>query len=201
MSQGLAHDSGLTHRIIGLAMRVHRRLGPGLLESVYQKCLCHELTKAGIAFQSQVSLPVLYDGVVIDWGYTADIIVDGQVILELKAVERTQPLHEAQLLTYLRLSPCRVGLLINFNTVSLTDGIKRCVLWRHLTHGGRHIGHRSEQRECAIPGPSPPDLFAPHFQRTERAMGCLREGLRQNRGGGAHWRCSLAAWSMRWRRC
>ena len=71
---------------------------------------------------------MLYDDVLIDWGYTADIIVDGQVILELKAVERTLPLHEAQLLTYLRLSPCRIGLLINFNTVSLTDGIKRCVL-------------------------------------------------------------------------
>jgi GxxExxY protein len=69
-----------------------------------------------------------YDGVVMDWGYTADIIVDGQVVVELKAVERTQPLHDAQLLTYLRLSPCRIGLLINFNTVSLTDGIKRCVL-------------------------------------------------------------------------
>jgi len=128
MSPGLTHGSDLTHRIIGLAMRVHRRLGPGLLESVYEKCLCHEFAKAGIAFQSQVSLPVRYDDVVLDWGYTADIIVDGQVILELKAVERTQPLHEAQLLTYLRLSPCRIGLLINFNTVSLTDGIKRCVL-------------------------------------------------------------------------
>jgi GxxExxY protein len=128
MSQGLTNGSDLTHRIIGLAMRVHRRLGPGLLESVYQKCLCHEFDKAGIAFRSQVSLPVLYDDVLIDWGYTADIIVDGQVILELKAVERTLPLHEAQLLTYLRLSPCRIGLLINFNTVSLTDGIKRCVL-------------------------------------------------------------------------
>ena len=128
MSNDLSHGGDLTHRIIGLAMRVHRRLGPGLLESVYEKCLCHELDKAGIAFQRQVSLPVLYDDVLIDCGYTADIIVDGQVILELKAVKRTLPLHEAQLLTYLRLSPCRIGLLINFNTVSLTDGIKRCVL-------------------------------------------------------------------------
>jgi GxxExxY protein len=128
MDQDASNNRDLTHRIIGLAMRVHRRLGPGLLESVYERCLCHELGKEGIAFQRQVPLPVPYDDILLDCGYIADIIVDGQVILELKAVERTQPLHEAQLLTYLRLSPCRVGLLINFNTVSLTDGIKRCVL-------------------------------------------------------------------------
>jgi GxxExxY protein len=128
MDQDPSHNRDLTHRIIGLAMRVHRRLGPGLLESVYERCLCHELGKEGIAFQRQVPLPVPYDDILLDCGYIADIIVDGQVILELKAVERTQPLHEAQLLTYLRLSPCRVGLLINFNTVSLTNGIRRCVL-------------------------------------------------------------------------
>ncbi len=128
MDQDSSHGSDLTHRIIGLAMRVHRRLGPGLLKSVYERCLCHELDKAGIAFQRQVSLPVRYDDVLLDCGYVADIIVEGQVILELKAVERAQPLHEAQLLTYLRLSPCRIGLLINFNTVSLTDGIKRCIV-------------------------------------------------------------------------
>jgi GxxExxY protein len=128
MDQDTSHNRDLTHRIIGLAMRVHRRLGPGLLESVYERCLCHELSKEGIAFQGQVPLPVPYDDILLDCGYIADIIVDGQVVLELKAVERTQPLHEAQLLTYFRLSPCRVGLLINFNTVSLTDGIKRCVL-------------------------------------------------------------------------
>ena len=127
MDQDPSHRD-LTHRIIGLAMRVHRRLGPGLLESVYERCLCHELGKEGIAFQRQVPLPVPYDDILLDCGYIADIIVEGQVILELKAVERTQPLHEAQLLTYLRLSPCHVGLLVNFNTVSLTDGIRRCVL-------------------------------------------------------------------------
>ena len=128
MDQDPSLNRDLTHRIIGLAMRVHRRLGPGLLESVYERCLCHELGKEGIAFQRQVPLPVRYDDILLDCGYIADIIVDGKVVLELKAVERTQPLHEAQLLTYLRLSPCRVGLLINFNTISLTDGIKRCVL-------------------------------------------------------------------------
>ena len=128
MDQDPSNNRDLTHRIIGLAMRVHRRLGPGLLESVYERCLSHELNKEGIAFQRQVPLPVPYDDILLDCGYIADVIVDGQVILELKAVERIQPLHEAQLLTYLRLSPCRVGLLINFNTVSLTDGLRRRVL-------------------------------------------------------------------------
>ncbi len=128
MDRDPSNSSDLTRRIIGLAMRVHRRLGPGLLESVYERCLCHELDKAGLPFQRQVSLPVLYDDMPLDCGYVADVIVDGRVILELKAAERVLPLHKAQLLTYLRLSPCRIGLLINFNTVSLTDGIRRCVL-------------------------------------------------------------------------
>jgi GxxExxY protein len=121
-------DGDLTYRIIGLAMRVHTRLGPGLLESVYHRCLCHELSGADIPFEQQVRLPIRYDGVEIDSGYVLDVVVGGEVILELKAVEQLHPLHEAQLLTYLRLSPCRVGLLINFNTVSLTDGIRRRVI-------------------------------------------------------------------------
>jgi GxxExxY protein len=128
MRPGLTHGSDLTHQVIGLAMRVHRRLGPGLLESVYEKCLCHELQSAEVPFRRQVPLRVRYDDVQLDCGYIADIIVDNQVLLELKSVERILPLHEAQLLTYLRLSACHIGLLINFNTVSLTDGIKRCVL-------------------------------------------------------------------------
>jgi GxxExxY protein len=128
MNAGLTHGGDLTHTIIGSAMRVHRRLGPGLLESVYEKCLCHEFTRAGTQFRRQVPLPILYDDVQIDCGYLADIIVDDEVILELKSVERMLPLYEAQLLTYLRLSGCPIGLLINFNTVSLTDGIRRCVV-------------------------------------------------------------------------
>jgi GxxExxY protein len=117
----------LTYRIIGLAMRVHGRLGPGLLETVYERCLCHELTQAGIPFRRQAPLRVRYDNTVLECGYIADIIVDDQVILELKSVEHVLPLHEAQLLTYLKLTECRIGLLINFNTVSLTDGIRRRV--------------------------------------------------------------------------
>jgi GxxExxY protein len=128
MKPGLSHGGDITQRIIGLAMRVHRRLGPGLLESVYEACLCHELRRSDIPFQRQVRLPVFYDDVQLDCGYIADVMVRGEVLLELKAIERMLPLHEAQLLTYLRLSTCRIGLLINFNTVSLTDGIKRRVL-------------------------------------------------------------------------
>jgi GxxExxY protein len=128
VKQGLVHGEDLTFRIIGLAMRVHRRLGPGLFESVYHRCLCHELSRADIAFDEQVCLPIRYGDVEIESGYRADIIVSHEVILELKSVEQLTPLHEAQLLTYLRCSSCHIGLLINFNTVSLTDGIRRCVV-------------------------------------------------------------------------
>jgi GxxExxY protein len=120
------HD--LTHRIIGLAMRVHTRLGPGLLESAYERCLCHEFDKSALTYERQVDLPLDYDGVLLDCGYRADLIVNHEVILELKSVEHILPLHEAQLLTYLRLSQCRIGLLLNFNTLSLKDGIRRRIL-------------------------------------------------------------------------
>jgi GxxExxY protein len=122
------HGGDLTFRIIGLAMRVHRRLGPGLLESVYETCLCHELKRNDVPFQRQVAVAVKYDDVHLGSAYVADIIVAEQVILEIKSVETLLPLHQAQLLTYLRLTQCPIGLLLNFNTVSLTDGIKRCIL-------------------------------------------------------------------------
>jgi GxxExxY protein len=128
MSVGLVHGENLTGRIIGLAMRVHRRLGPGLLESAYHQCLCYELSQAGISFQQQVRLPIRYGDIEIESGYRADIIVQDEVILEIKSVEQISPLHEAQLLTYLRIGSFKVGLLINFNMVSLTDGIRRRVL-------------------------------------------------------------------------
>jgi GxxExxY protein len=117
----------LTQRIIGLAMCVHSRLGPGLLESAYERCLCHELDKHDLPYARQVDLPLQYDDVRLDCGYRADIIVNKLVLLELKSIEHILPLHEAQLLTYLRLSGCRVGLLFNFNTTSLKDGIRRCI--------------------------------------------------------------------------
>ena len=128
MDGGFAHGGDTTRRVIGLAMRVHRRLGPGLLESDYEACLCHELCRADVPFRRQVPLRVHYDGVQLDCGYVADIIVRDEVLLELKSVERILPLFQAQLLTYMRLAGCRIGLLINFKTVSLTDGLKRCVL-------------------------------------------------------------------------
>jgi len=119
--------SPLTDAIIGLAIKVHRKLGPGLLESVYQQCLCWELHHAGLAFEQQVPLPVLYEDMRMDRGFQADIIVRKSVLLELKAVERVLPVHRAQTLTYLRLSGCRIGLLLNFNVALLTQGLSRFV--------------------------------------------------------------------------
>ena len=122
------HNHDLTGHIIGLAMRVHRRLGPGLLESAYHHCLCYELSQARIPFEQQVRLPIRYGDIELESGYRADIVVADEVILELKALDSLNALHDAQLLTYLRLGSCKVGLLINFNVVSLTDGIRRRVL-------------------------------------------------------------------------
>jgi GxxExxY protein len=117
----------LTEKVIGAAMRVHSALGPGLLESAYEICLIHELNKGGIAVKSQVPLPVLYDGLKLDAGYKLDLLVEDLVIVELKAVDGLNRVHEAQLLTYLKMSNKRVGLLINFNVLHLKDGIKRLV--------------------------------------------------------------------------
>lgn len=113
--------------IIEAAFRVHRTLGPGLLESVYEACLCHELRKMGIEYQRQLALPVVYDGMELEAGLRIDVLVAGQVIVELKAVEEVIPLHTAQLITYLRLTDNRLGLLINFNTKLLKDGMSRIV--------------------------------------------------------------------------
>ena len=113
--------------IVNAAMKVHSALGPGLLESAYEACLLHELRQLGMKAQAQVSLPVAYDGVKIDVGYRIDLLVEDAVIVELKAVETLLPIHEAQLLSYLKLSGKRVGLLINFNVPHLKNGIRRMV--------------------------------------------------------------------------
>ena len=118
----------LTERIIGCAIEVHRSLGPGLLESTYEQCLAHELTLNSTPFRLQVPVPVEYKGVRLECGYRIDILVDGQVVLELKSVERLAGIHEAQLLTYTRLAKLERGLLINFNVGRLVDGIKRFIL-------------------------------------------------------------------------
>lgn len=117
----------ISGEIIDAAMKVHSALGPGLLESAYQACLKHELEKRGLKVQSQVVLPVIYDGVTIDLGYRIDLLVEDSVIIELKAVEKTTPIHQAQLLSYLKLSDRRLGLLINFNVLRLKEGIMRMV--------------------------------------------------------------------------
>ncbi|MGD0932695.1 MAG: GxxExxY protein [Candidatus Korobacteraceae bacterium] len=121
-------ESDLTSQILGAAIDVHRALGPGLLESAYQACMCRELTLRDIPFRSQVALPVHYKGVHLDCGYRIDLVVRERAIVELKSVERLAPIHEAQLLTYLRLSRIRVGLPINFNVPRLPRGIIRRVL-------------------------------------------------------------------------
>jgi len=115
----------LTSEIIASAIEVHRRLGPGLLESAYEACLVYELRKRGLKAFSQVGLPVIYDEVHLDVGYRIDVLVEDAVIIELKAVEKVIPLHEAQLISYLKLSGKKVGLLLNFNVTRLKDGIKR----------------------------------------------------------------------------
>jgi GxxExxY protein len=118
----------LTERIIGLAIDVHRQLGPGLLESVYETCLCFELAQASIPHIRQAPLSVLYKGVQLDSAFRADVLISDEVIVELKSVEHLAPVHEAQLLTYLRMTCYRVGLLMNFNMLRLKDGLRRFVV-------------------------------------------------------------------------
>jgi len=120
----------LSGKVIQLAIEVHRELGPGLLESAYEECLCYELSIAGLSFERQVPLPVNYKAVRLDCGYEIDIVVEKQLILELKTVEKLLPVHDAQLLTYLKLSGIKRGLLLNFFTPLLKDGLKRIVLER-----------------------------------------------------------------------
>lgn len=118
-------DGAITGRIIGACIEIHKALGPGLLESAYEECLCHELSICGFDFLRQVPLPVTYKGIKLDCGYRVDLLVADQVIVELKAVENLLPIHEAQLLTYLKLMKIPYGLLINFNVSILKNGVKR----------------------------------------------------------------------------
>ena len=122
------HENELTAAVIGAAIEVHRALGPGLLESAYEECLCRELSLQGVAFERQMHLPVEYKGLRLDCGYRLDLLIAGSVVVEVKAIEAFAPVHEAQLLTYLKLTGCRVGLLINFNSPRLKEGIRRLVL-------------------------------------------------------------------------
>ena len=118
----------VTESIIGAAIEVHKALGPGLLESAYEECLCHELSLLGIDFVRQLKLPVKYKGIELDVGYRLDLYINGCVIVELKTVDKLTAIHDAQLLTYLRLLNCKTGLLINFNVPVLKQGLRRKVL-------------------------------------------------------------------------
>jgi GxxExxY protein len=118
----------LSNRAIGCALEVHRTLGPGLLESTYEQCLAYELSLAGISFKLQLPLPVKYKGIKLDCGYRIDLLVNDELIVELKSVDQIMGIHQAQLLTYMKLSDVKVGLLINFNVEILKTGIKRFVL-------------------------------------------------------------------------
>jgi GxxExxY protein len=121
-------DAVLIEQVIGGAIEVHRHLGPGLLEGIYEDCLCHELALLGIAHQRQVLLPIVYKGVQLDAAYRLDLVVEDRLVVEIKAIDRILSVHEAQLLTYLRISGHRQGLILNFNHAVLKEGIRRMTL-------------------------------------------------------------------------
>jgi GxxExxY protein len=120
----LANPSPLVEKVIGCAIEVHRTIGPGLLESAYDACLAHEFQLNGIAFRRDVAIPVIYKGMSLSCAYRADFVVESALLIELKSVERLQPIHQAQVLTYLRLLDLRQGLLMNFNVHKLVDGLR-----------------------------------------------------------------------------
>ncbi|NBW36536.1 MAG: GxxExxY protein [Cytophagia bacterium] len=120
-------ENQISEKIIGCAIRVHKELGPGLLESTYEECLCFELRESGLFVEKQKALPVIYRDVKLDCGYRLDLMVEGKVIIEVKSVQELNDIHLAQILTYLKLAKCKLGLLMNFNEVLLKDGIKRVV--------------------------------------------------------------------------
>lgn len=131
----LQEDDSLTRTLIGAAIRVHRRLGPGLLESVYHACLHYDLVKLGLKVQSELWLPIQYDELRIENAFRIDLLVEGEVVVELKAIDDVKPIHKAQVLTYLKLAEKRRGLLINFNTVLLKDGVSRLWLGQTVDQG------------------------------------------------------------------
>ncbi len=118
----------LSNKVIGCALEVHKALGPGLMESVYEKCLSYELAKAGLKYETQKAMPVIYKGIKIDCGFRIDILVEGKLIVELKSVDKVLPIHQSQVLTYMKLAGISTGLLLNFNVTKLKDGIQRFVL-------------------------------------------------------------------------
>jgi GxxExxY protein len=137
-------DKELTHHLIGAAIAVHRELGPGLLEAVYEECLCYEISLLNIPFERQKPIPVIYRGNKLDCGYRADIVVLDRVIIEIKAIASVASIHDAVMLTYLRLSGCHIGLLINFHSAALKDGVHRYV-WNY-----NPMEKESERRDTEV---------------------------------------------------
>ena len=123
----MSKENEISNEVIGAAIEVHRNLGPGLLESAYEECFCYEFDRRGIKYERQKPLPIAYKETKLDCGYRLDLVVNDLVILELKAVDQIQPIHSAQVLTYLKLSKMKLGILINFNVTVLKSGIKRIV--------------------------------------------------------------------------
>jgi GxxExxY protein len=138
----MAEINEITEKIIGAAIEVHRHLGPGLLESAYEECLCYELNQLGLRFQRQVHLPIRYKGILLEAAHRMDLVVEDAVVVEIKATEQMHSLHSAQLLTYLKSSQKSVGLLINFNVPALKDGIKRVVNSPRLSVSASNGGPR-----------------------------------------------------------
>ena len=122
------YESNLSHLIIGSAIEVHRHLGPGLLESAYKECLSYELVKAGLFVVKEKPIPLVYKEIKLDYGYRIDLLVENKIVIEVKSVDFLQDVHAAQVLTYLRLGNYKLGMLLNFNTTILTQGIKRFIL-------------------------------------------------------------------------
>jgi GxxExxY protein len=123
-----AEEDRIAAAIVDAGFQVHKALGPGLLESTYEECLAYELTDRGLQFRRQLAMPIVYKSVKLDAGYRLDLIVESKVIVEVKAIDQVQPIHQAQLITYLKLSGCRLGLLANFNVTMFKDGIRRIVV-------------------------------------------------------------------------
>jgi GxxExxY protein len=140
-------DSDLTHLIIGAAIEIHRNLGPGLLEAVYEECLARELTLLNIPFERQKSIPLVYKDIKLECGYRLDFLVAGRVVVEIKSIEAIAPIHESVMLTYLRLSEKPLGLLINFNVPVLKDGIRRYVWHYQEKDNAETLSNAKDRRE------------------------------------------------------
>ena len=167
----------LTGRVIGLAIKVHKTVGPGLLEQIYEDCLCHEKTLHGLTGQRQVKLPLIYNGVRLPHACRTDIVAGETVVLEIKSIERILPVHEAQLLTYLRLSSCAVGLLLNFNASLLKDGLRRFVKTASCVFSSCHNRDHREAGSAARPRDAlgKPNLFSNQFVAEHGPDRCLSQ--------------------------